>query len=116
MANKTDMPEVITVHRVNNGENFPDNMHVTDLKPGVLLDDGIEECEYIRADLVQGDAKEPLEEGQWRWALHQCGRWDVGRVDTEHGIDELCLIIDGSAWYPEEMAKIGPVIRPPEDS
>ena len=110
MANKTDMPERIWAMEQDGIRDF-DNM--SGWKENGIVSD-FEGAEYIRADLVQGDANEPLEEGQWRWALHQCGRWDVGRVDTEYGIDELCIIIDGSAWYPDELAKIGPVIRPPE--
>ena len=107
------MPERITIHLHTNRGLFDDMLAVSDLEPGVLLPPDVIESEYVRADLAAGDAVEPLAEGQWRWALHLCGRWDVGRVDNRDG---LCLLIDGADWYPEELVEIGPVIHPPANN
>lgn len=121
MTNKT-MPERITVHRINNGETFPDNVSVTELKPGALLPSNIDECEYIRADLVAGDANEPLEDEQLRWARYKyysdgSERWEVVKIIIEWDDDiKFATAVDADGTeMPAKEYEMGPVIRPPED-
>lgn len=71
--------------------------------------------EYIRADLVTGDANEPLANGQNRWAVKSGIGWFVIVIHELPG---------GFFWYPSgndytiydvnELSEIGPVIHPPK--
>lgn len=73
--------------------------------------------EYVRADLAAGDASEPLEVGQYRWALKPGIGWFVVVIHKWHG---------DFFWYPsgndytiyavDELSEIGPVIRPPSNT
>lgn len=119
MADKT-MPERITVHRINNGETFPGNVCVTELKPGALLPDNIDECEYVRADIAAGDASEPLEAGQYRW-LNIYGKWSACLItEVTRGEGNFIFLIPGyESGFPRSdrmVSKVGPVIRPPADT
>ena len=75
--------------------------------------------EYVRADLIQGDANEPLEDGQYRWIKTEhgwepalvChfGAFDLGRFELmTTGEDESITLLE------DDALQIGPVIRPPE--
>ena len=80
-----------------------------------LTDDAVE---YIRADLAQGDASEPLADGQMRWVKSsQGGKWIVGAITNYgEGNDFFCNSDRFDGDMPiEDYFKIGPVIRPPED-
>lgn len=112
--NNEVMPERITVHRINNGETFPDNVSVTEVKPGLLLPGGVEEQEYIRADLAAGDSKKPLAEGQWRWGKkYYNDEWEVWEVELICDKIKLARPHAVLAHLPESFYEIGPVIQPP---
>ncbi len=73
--------------------------------------------EYVRADLVAGDANESLADGQWRWAKqYDHDEWEVW------GVELICkkmrLVWPGAmlSHLPETFYEIGPVIRPPADT
>lgn len=58
MTNKT-MPERITVYKDTTGGKFPDNLSISECGTGVLLEEGVVEAEYVRADLVHGNDSKP---------------------------------------------------------
>ena len=116
-------------------ERMPEQIHV---KPYTedgcyrLCSDNREEygdVEYVRADLVQGDANEPLAYGQYRWVKpnpdccnglkKQKTEWIVIRVDMmldDLDFDfEVFSFFDGAFFTEDEILEIGPVIRPPEE-
>lgn len=77
-----------------------------------------EPTEYVRADLVTGDATEPLENGQYRWFVADYEDvWRVGLVRTAVVDEWECFVfeIEPGDWVEDfSTSKIGPVIRPPE--
>ena len=76
------------------------------------------DVEYVRADLVQGDANEQIEDGQLRWVKSsQGGKWIVGAITNYgEGNDFFCNSDRFDGDMPiEDYFKIGPVIRLPED-
>ena len=109
MVNNT-MPERIYAGKILGSVRF-------ELAPHKL--EGVD-AEYVRADLVQGDASEPLANGQWRWVkVSPDSPWQILYVAPEE--DDfyrtvLCMHdSDGFFWNNSEVNAIGPVIRPPED-
>lgn len=76
-----------------------------------------EEVEYVRADLVAGNAKEPLEAGQYRWCrVNEDGKWEPVAILKSPFCDHLVYYITGDEMedYVEDCYEMGPVIRPPE--
>lgn len=84
-----------------------------------------EEVEYIRADLVTGDAKEPLKYGQYRWVKLKDATegegstdWQIVRVDVDEDErwNEVFVFISthGLQYWEDDIELIGPVIRPSE--
>lgn len=77
---------------------------------------------YIRADLVAGDANEPLASGQYRWIKQGSDdEWEPAFVSAFGPCDdpdfEFTIIgeDDSISVEREDVAKIGPVIRPPSE-
>ena len=111
------MPERINVHMITDSGTFPDNMRVTECSTGAMLPSNLIEAEYIRADLVQGDANEPLADGQFRWAKRYKIKciWVMTRVVIDVDGTPFLISHDGLSRKASGYAIIGPVIRPPED-
>lgn len=75
--------------------------------------------EYIRADLVTGDANEPMEAGQCRWVrITKDSDWCVAEI-RKGWIDPMALVYFACGDEVEESVddcyEWGPVIRPPVD-
>ena len=124
MTDKTipkTMPERITVYKDTNSGRFPDNLSlsISECDTGVLLEDGVVEAEYVRADLVQGDANEPLEDEQYRWVsvMFSSEKWQVAQVFNinSDGSDDFIFYVGRISYRRNLIAEIGPVLRPPED-
>ena len=119
MADKT-MPERITVHQINNSKTFPDNARIAETGAGLLLPNNIEECEYVRADIAQGDSDEQLAAGQYRW-LNIYGKWSACLItEVTRGEGNFIFLIPGYecgfSRSDRLVNKIGPVINPPANN
>ena len=75
--------------------------------------------EYVRADLLQCDVNEPLEDGQYRWVRLSKDEGFIPATIHKDALrkDRLIYFICGNEMedYVEDCYEWGPVIRPPED-
>lgn len=118
MTDKT-MPKALTIHAINNGDKFPDNLRVVETEAGVLLEEGVTEAEYIRSDLAEMYAfNDDFKDGQRRWVFWSLS-WHLAKVAiSKSGVvwftvgDNTC-----GATFDKgdpDVKAIGPVVRAPK--